>query len=457
MKYTTEQIKTALLLLKTTGSPKRVIEILGYPSNPMLFHWRKKYPEYYSAPIRRSWKQASPELKRDVIERCTIKGECVKSVAEDIGYSVSLVYRWLREYQMKGLIPKVKKHKAKALDETYDSSPKVEHSPDDLEAIKAQMLELQMEVDILKETINVLKKDPGVDLTSLKNREKAVIIGALKNRYSLPKLLKRFSLSKSSYYYQKSAINATDKYLKLRERISKHFHDNRDVYGYRRIYTLLVNDGTVVSEKVIRRIMKEEGLTVKQRKKRKYNSYKGEITPAADNIINRDFHADKPNEKWLTDITEFTIKAGKVYLSPIIDCFDGTPIEWTIGTSPNAELVNTMLQNAIKKLKPNEQPIVHSDRGCHYRWPEWISKIEAAGLRRSMSKKGCSPDNSACEGFFGHLKTEMFYGRNWDQYTIEEFIQEINDYMSWYCESRIKSTLGGLSPLEYRRRMGVAV
>ena len=137
----------------------------------------------------------------------------------------------------------------------------------------------------------------------------------------------------------------------------------------------------------------------------------------------------KPNEKWLTDITEFSIKAGKVYLSPIIDCFDGKPIERTIGTSPNAQLVNSMLQNAIKTLKPNEQPIVHSDRGCHYRWPEWISMIESAGLTRSMSKKGCSPDNSACEGFFGHLKTEMFYGRNWDQYTIEEFIQEIDDYM----------------------------
>ena len=116
-----------------------------------------------------------------------------------------------------------------------------------------------------------------------------------------------------------------------------------------------------------------------------------------------------------------------------------------------------MLRNAIATLKTNEKPIVHSDRGCHYRWPEWIQIMEEANLTRSMSKKGCSPDNSACEGFFGQLKTEMFYGHNWDEYSIEEFIQEINGYIRWYCKDRIKSILGGLSPLDYRRSIGIAV
>ena len=83
--------------------------------------------------------------------------------------------------------------------------------------------------------------------------------------------------------------------------------------------------------------------------------------------------------------------------------------------------------------------------------------MEDAGIIISMSKKGCSPDNSACEGFFGHIKTEMFYGRNWDQYSIEEFIHEVDDYMHWYCKDRIKSTLGGLSPLDYRRSIGAIV
>ena len=147
---------------------------------------------------------------------------------------------------------------------------------------------------------------------------------------------------------------------------------------------------------------------------------------------------------------------GKVYLSPIIDCFDGMPITWTVGTSPNAELVNTMLDNAIVLLKENEHPIVHSDRGCHYHWSGWIQRMDEAGLTRSMSKKGCSPDNSACEGFFGRMKNEMFYGEKWDKISVEEFISIINQYMQWYRDKRIKLSLGGLSPMEYRRSLGIA-
>lgn len=216
-----------------------------------------------------------------------------------------------------------------------------------------------------------------------------MIIDTLKNKYSLPKLCQKLNLAKSIYYYQEKALHAEDKYLDLRKKIIQLFHDNRNICGYRKIHILLRKEGIVVSEKVIRRIMKQESLVVKQRHKRRYSSYKGEITPAVENIVNRDFHANKPNQKWLTDITEFSIKAGKVYLSPIIDCLDGMPISWTIGTSPNAELANTMLKKAIALLKPDEKPILHSDRGCHYRWPEWIKLMDSAGLTRSMSKKGC--------------------------------------------------------------------
>ena len=96
-----------------------------------------------------------------------------------------------------------------------------------------------------------------------------------------------------------------------------------------------------------------------------------------------------------------------------------------------------MLDNAIVLLKENEHPIVHSDRGCHYRWSGWIQRMDEAGLTRSMSKKGCSPDNSACEGFFGRMKNEMFYGEKWDKFSVEEFISIINQYMQWYRDKRI--------------------
>ena len=309
---------------------------------------------------------------------------------------------------------------------------------------------------MLEKAGDILKKEKGISLDKLTNREKVFLIDALRNKYKLNELLPVLKLSKSSYCYQVQCIKREDKYKELRSQIIELFAETKERYGYRRIHCLLKRNGIIVSEKVVRRIMSDEQLTVKTTKKRKYNSYKGEISPEVENIINRDFSADQPNQKWLTDITEFHIPAGKVYLSPIIDCFDGKAVSWTIGTSPSAELANTMLGNAINKLSANEHPLIHSDRGCHYRWPDWIKLVDNATLTRSMSKKGCSPDNAACEGFFGRLKNEMFYNRNWNRITIEAFINTLDEYMHWYNEKRIKMSLGGMSPLEYRRSLGIA-
>ncbi len=205
----------------------------------------------------------------------------------------------------------------------------------------------------------------------------------------------------------------------------------------------------------MRRIMSECGLYVVMKKKRRYNAYQGESAPAADNLLNRDFHAEAPNVKWVTDITEFSIPAGKVYLSPIIDCFDGLVVSWAIGTSPNAELANSMLDRAIKTLRAGEHPVIHSDRGGHYRWPGWVSRIAGAGLKQSMSRKGCPEDNAACEGFFGRVKNEMFYNRSWHVVSIDEFIDILDKYLIWYNEQRIKVSLGGMSPMEYRLSLGL--
>ena len=450
MRYTQEQISTALVLLKATGSPDKVIQILGYPSSPMLYHWRKKYPEYYDVPNQKHWRQAPTELKHDVIKHCLIKGEPVKLVAEEIGYTPSLIYKWIREYREKGCFQPMKKTTA-----NINVNPNDITSAEDINELKAQMLDMQMEIDILKETINVLKKDPDIDQSALSNREKAVIIDVLKNRYSLPLLLQKLQLSKSSYYYQEQSLKKEDKYTLLRVRVIELFTENKGRYGYRRIHALLKRENIIVSEKVIRRIMKEEQLVVKIKRTRKYNSYQGEISPAVDNLINRNFSASKPNEKWLTDITEFAIPAGKVYLSPIVDCFDGLLVNWNISTSPDALLVNSMLDDAAKLLSVGEKPIIHSDRGVHYRWPGWIDRMEKNGFIRSMSKKGCSPDNSACEGVFGRIKNEMFYNADWSGVNISEFIGILNDYLYWYNEKRIKKSLGYLSPIEYRHRLGL--
>ena len=131
-------------------------------------------------------------------------------------------------------------------------------------------------------------------------------------------------------------------------------------------------------------------------------------------------------------------------------------VSWTIGTSPDAELVNAMLDTAIAGLPEGEHPVVHTDRGSHYRWPGWISRMDQARLTRSMSKKGCTPDNAACEGFFGRLKNEMYYNRTWDGASMQEFIGVVDRYIRWYNQKRIKLSLGGLSPAEYRQSLWVA-
>ena len=326
----------------------------------------------------------------------------------------------------------------------------------ELKKTQAELYRAHLEKDVYEKAAEILKKEMGDNLKEFSDQEKAMVIMALRDKYPVKSILEVFDMAKSSYCYQQKQIKKENKIVKIKERIKILFFENHKRYGYRRIHLLLKREGIIISEKIVRSIMKEENLIVRIIRQKKYSSYLGEISPAVPNEIQRDFHADKPNKKWLTDITEFKIGEGKVYLSPIIDCFDGMPITWTVGTSPNAELVNTMLDNAIVLLKENEHPIVHSDRGCHYRWSGWIQRMDEAGLTRSMSKKGCSPDNSACEGFFGRMKNEMFYGEKWDKISVEEFISIINQYMQWYRDKRIKLSLGGLSPMEYRRSLGIA-
>ncbi|MDW3107929.1 IS3 family transposase [Bifidobacterium longum] len=179
-------------------------------------------------------------------------------------------------------------------------------------------------------------------------------------------------------------------------------------------------------------------------------------TPAPANLVDRDFTAERPNEKWLTDISEIKARDGKVYLSPMIDCFDGKIVAYTAGFSPNAEPANRMPEKAASTLPGNARPLVHSDRGRHYRWPGWLGLMERFGLTRSMSAKGCSPDNAAAEGFFGRMKTEAVYPEKWEEHTRNEVLALVDEYIRWYNHERIKQSLGWMSPVQYRQNQGMA-
>ena len=195
-----------------------------------------------------------------------------------------------------------------------------------VESLRRDIRKLQIEHDILKKANELLKKGLGVDLQLLTNREKALLVDALRQTYALPELFSELDLARSSYFYHRARLRVADKYEDVRSTIADIFKINHRCYGYRRIRASLGRQQIFISEKVVQRLMKQERLVVAVSKRRRYASYLGEISPAPENLINRDFQATTPNAKWLTDITEFQIPAGKVYLSPMIDCFDGLVI-----------------------------------------------------------------------------------------------------------------------------------
>lgn len=454
-KYCEEQIQYAVDYYINHGrNISKTVRDLGYPNRDYLKQWLiDRVPDFkYTCRSGKTMVNLSEKDKFNAVTELCLKEETAQTVAEKYGVERMTLYNW--KYQLLGDNEVEPLSKPKKIT-TIELQNEIKDLNIQAEELRRQVYQLQLEKDVLEKAAEIIKKDQGINLKTLTNKEKAIVIGTLREKYLLKELLSVFNMSKSSYFYQVNAINKPDKYIKHRELIRLSFSESNGTYGYRRIHLDMKESNMCISEKVIRRLMKEENLVVKTIKKKKYNSYMGEISPAVDNLIKRDFHSDKPNAKWLTDITEFHIPAGKIYLSPIIDCFDGLPVSWTIGIHPDAELVNTMLDNAIASLKESEKPIIHSDRGAHYRWPGWIERMKEAGLTRSMSKKGCSPDNSACEGFFGRLKNEMFYCRDWKDVSIDKFIDILDAYIHWYAEKRRKLSLNGMSPIQFRKSLGL--
>ena len=215
---------------------------------------------------------------------------------------------------------------------------------------------------------------------------------------------------------------------------------------------ILKNKGFNINHKKVLRIMREESLLCSKFKtrSRKYSSYKGQIGKITNNLVNRQFKASKPNELWLTDVTEFRIKGQekKLYLSPILDIYNSEVISYTLSNHPTINLTNTMLEKALDKNKDNKNLTIHSDQGFHYQHSSWTDRLEKMNIVQSMSRKGNCLDNSPMENFLGVLKQEMFYGVEFKNY--DELINEIEKYIRWYNEDRIKTKLNGMSPVDYR-------
>lgn len=373
---------------------------------------------------------------RAVVERAgelRRSGLSCREIARELdGPSKSAVARWTRAGASGGTVGRAvaKMDLPKVVG---DGPVYPDIDPDD----KDTLIEcLVLENAVLRAVNDVLK---AASLDGMSNREKTLVIDRLRpaGKWSLRELTSSLGISKSSYEYQHTAIARPDRLAALRE----------------------LDEPVRASEKVVLRIMREEGLVPRwmRRKRRPYSSYAGEPTPAPPNLVRRDFRSALPNFLWLTDITEFRLPSGrKVYLSAIRDCFDSSVVAWRAGERPDAALANSTLEDACALLAPGERPVIHSDRGGHYRWPGWISICEGHGLARSMSAKGCSPDNAAMEGFFGLLKREFWHGRDWSGWTPARFIEELGGWIGRYNTERRSDALGGRTPAEFRAALGRA-
>ena len=275
------------------------------------------------------------------------------------------------------------------------------------------------------------------------------MIWELRHKHKISLLIEVSGLPRSTYYYHAKHRVDPEKYKEIKEQITKIYAENKERYGYRRITGELHNRGMIINHKTVRRLMRGMGLYCRVRMK-KYNSYRGEVGKIAPNLLERDFHADRPNEKWVTDVTEFALFGQKLYLSPILDLYNGEIVSFSLSERSGFRLTTDMLEKAFSKIPHGTNLVLHSDQGWQYQMKPYQRTLEAIGIRQSMSRKGNCLDNAVIENFFGHLKSELLYLQNFE--SIEHFKRELLEYLDYYNNRRIKCKLGGLSPVQFRLR-----
>ena len=277
---------------------------------------------------------------------------------------------------------------------------------------------------------------------------------ALKAEHSLTTLLTVASLARSTFFYHQARLDTADKHAALKAEIQRFFHHFAGRYGHRRIHDRLRRTGWVVSKKTVLKLMRALGLRCQIRRKR-YTSFKGKIGQIAANRLERDFTTTAPNQKWVTDVTEFRVGERKVYLSTVMDLFDRQIIGHTTGTSPNLVLTNTSLRQALVGLPSDQKPIVHSDQGCQYASQTYKDLLARHSLVASMSRKGNCWDNAVMERFFLNLKMERVWLRDYANHP--EAQADIADYIvNFYNAVRLHSTLGYQSPCQYEQQHAAA-
>lgn len=473
--YPLETKREALRLLAGGMEPRFVARRLGIASAALVRSWASKLGRPGELDAR-----SRPGSAHEEAAMMFSQGSSVAEIADRLGVDKKTAYRWLD----KAGIDRERPRKRKGAEGMADKEDREEPGewarawgdlPDDDPAERARVAEVRLAEALA--VLDVLKAPGPGSLSNSEKHRAGRAARAMTAKAGIDDVLADFRIAKSTYFSQGAKAAKPDKYAALRKRVKAVFRDSKRRYGSLSIWAALrqgeggpvraaelapgdASTPVAVSEKVVRRIMREEGLVpVQVKKRRRYSSYEGEPDERPGNLLLRedgshDFRACGPGRLVVTDVTEFALDGFKVYLSPIVDCFDGCPVAWRASSSPDDELTAGSLEDALGFLE--EGCAVHTDGGGNYRSRRWKDVCEGNGLVRSMSRKGRSPDNARAEGFFGTLKQEFFYARNWKGATKGCFIRALNDYIVWYRDEKIKKALGWKTIAAHRQALADA-
>ena len=384
-------------------------------------------------------KRYTPEFKKMVVETMKKEHLSIYAAMQEFGINDhKIIERWERIYLEEG--PEGLSVERRGRSSTGRSKKLPKEVEEDL---LAEVQRLRAENDYLKKFASLgfgRRATPA---------QKTLVVQKLRQKHALSILLSIAQLPRATFYYHLKQMQKEDKYASVKEEITTIYHENRGRYGYRRITAELRKRNFLLNHKTVQRLMKELGLVCRVRMK-KYRSYKGEVGKIAPNLLNRDFRAEKPNQKWVTDVTEFSLFGEKLYLSPILDLCSSDLVSYTISDHPVLSMVTTMLDKAFEKIPDGTGLILHSDQGWQYQHKRYQRMLREKGIRQSMSRKGNCLDNAVIENFFGLLKSELLYLQEFR--SMEHFKQELVAYLDYYNNRRIKAKLKGLPPAIHRQQ-----
>ncbi|MCD5323999.1 MULTISPECIES: IS3 family transposase [Pontibacillus] len=410
----------------------------------VIRYWVKLYQYHGDEAFIPPYTNYPAEFKMKVIQLIENKNYSIREASAIFRVPhFSMVRRWRKKWKEGGVKALESAGKGRSeMSNRKNQNQSEQPSQNDMKKMQEELEYLRAENAYLKKLRGLSSRKRPTD-----NQIKAQVVYELRNDFSVKLLVQVAGLKRNTYYYQALKMNQQDPDGDLKESISSIYHEHAGRYGYRRIHMELLNRGYKLNHKKVARILKELGLKSRVRRQ-KYVSYKGQVGKIADNTLNRDFTAQAPNQKWVTDITEFKLFGKKLYLSPVQDLFNGEIIAYNLDFRPTYKLVETMLEDAFDRLTDDDELLMHSDQGVHYQMPQYRKTLAEKGIVQSMSRKGNCHDNAVIENFFSIFKTEFLYNQTFEN--LEDFKQKMDQYIHYFNHKRIKMKLNGKSPVAYR-------